>query len=330
MHKTKVRMIDIANRARVSAATVSQVLNPRKGSVRVAEATALRIRQIAEELNYRPDVSAQMLAGKRSKIIGVIIDSYAPSVHQRTLAACEDLLAEHGYRIMIGQAHNNCEILTNYIKDFIAYNVDAIICFAHEYPEQGGDVSKSFGNFKNVVFVGRPKTDDAVFIDLDIKTGIEQLVELLHRKGRKRIAMVNRQFGYNTDFQRQEGYRAGLLKCGLQYDESLVLDMEVTSECVDYLLGQQVDAVLASNDRNAVLLIKEFAARGVKVPEDISVCGFDDDEIASLFVPELTTVNQDSKAQAQAVVKLTLDMLSGHECSITAVVKPKLIERKST
>ena len=330
MQQPKIRMIDIANQAKVSAATVSQVLNPRKGSVRVAEATAKRIRRIAEKLNYRPDVSAQMLAGKQSKIIGVIIDSYAPSVHQRTLAVCEDLLAEHGYRLMIGQTHNNCEILTNYIKDFIAYNVDAIICFAHEYPAQGFDISKSFGNYKKVIFVGHPKAKDAFFVDLDVKTGIEQLVELLHRKGRNKIAMILQQFGYCSDFQRVAGYRDGLQKCGLQYDKSLMLDMEINSKCVDYLLNHKVDAVLTSNDKNAILLIKELIARGINIPEDISVCGFDNDEISSLFIPELSTVDQDSQTQAKAIVKLTMDMLSRRDCNKSIVIKPQIIERKST
>jgi LacI family transcriptional regulator len=110
MERKKVRLADIASEAGVSTVTVAKALNRTGGkNARVGAATAARIREIATRLNYRPDSIAQQLAGKKSKIIGVVMDSCAPQTYHERLSKMEMYASHKGYKFMIGQSHEDIE-----------------------------------------------------------------------------------------------------------------------------------------------------------------------------------------------------------------------------
>lgn len=340
MRGGRVRLIDVAKRAEVSRAAVARVLlGTGKDSIRVSEAKSALIRKHAKEMNFQVDKSAQMLAGKSSKIIGVLIDSYAPQVRFKTLSVVEEILAKRGYRLIIGQTHDNYENFKSYIADFASRRVDAIICFAHEYPEF--DVSREFNSFDNVVFVGCPKQlKNTSFVEVDIKKGIQKLVIHLSAAGRKKIAL----FYPGTDAlsvkQRMDGYKIELQAQGIPFDDELVYSClnnppltKDYSEVIKYLVGERkVDAIIANNDIWAVNLIKYLKRNDIRVPQDVAVAGVDDLDVAKMIDPELTTINQKTKEQGKAIAEILLHMIDkkNRNTPQQIIIEPELIIRKST
>ena len=339
MSKTRVRLIDVAKRAKVSRAAVARVLlGTGAGRIGVGKEKTALIKKIAEEMNFQPDNSAQMLAGKNSKIIGVLIDSYAPQVRFKTLSVAEEILAKEGFRLMIGQTHNNYDNFKSYIADFASRRVDAIICFAHEYPNF--DVSKDFEGFKNVVFVGKPKLENANFVGADTRKGIEKLVEHLVKTGRKKIGLWSCSAGSVNDLLREQGYQEGL------EDQRITFDVDLISYCfnyppskedslrvIDYLVKQKkVDAIIAHNDVWAVKLIKYLKRSGMKVPQDIAVAGFDNIDIAEIYDPELTTIDPKGEQQGKVIAEMILEMVENKKDNIPKMftIIPELIVREST
>ena len=337
--KTRVRLIDVAERAKVSRAAVARVLlGTGAGRIRVGKEKAELIKKIAEEMNFQPDNSAQMLAGKNSKIIGVLIDSDSPQVRFKTLFVVEKILAKEGFRLMIGQTHNNYDNFKSYIADFASRRVDAIICFSHEYPNF--DISKDFAGFKNVIFVGRPKLGNTNFIEVDTKKGIGKLVEHLTDTGRKKIGLWNLTTGSITGLMREQGYQEGIKACGMPFDVELISycfsnppQEEDCQHVIDYLVKQKkVDAIIANNDVWAIKLIKSLKKNGYRVPEDIAVTGFDNIDMAELCEPELTSVDQNTNEQGEVIAKIILNMIKNKKEVIPQQIpiEPKLIVRKST
>ena len=340
MSNTRVRLIDVAKRAEVSRAAVARVLlGTGKDSIRVSEAKSALIRKHAKEMNFQVDKSAQMLAGKSSKIIGVLIDSYAPQVKFKTLSVVEEILARKGYRLIIGQTHDNFENFKSYIADFASRRVDAIICFAHEYPDF--DVSKEFHGFDNVVFVGRPKQlKNTSFVEVDIKKGMQKIVKHLCAAGRKKIALFYPGTDASSVKQRMDGYKIELQAQGIAFDDELVYSClnnlpfkDNYLEAIKYLVGERkVDAIIANNDIWAVNLIKYLKKNDIYVPRDVAVVGVDDLDVAQMIDPELTTVNQKSTEQGDAISQIILEMIENKQINIPRqiTIEPELIIREST
>jgi DNA-binding LacI/PurR family transcriptional regulator len=339
MPKTRVRLVDIAERAKVSRAAVARVLlGTGAGRIRVGEEKARLITRLAAEMNFQPDNSAQMLAGKSSKIIGVLIDSYAPQIRFKVLSAAEEILAQEGFRLIIGQTHNNYENFKSYISDFASRRVDAIICFAHEYPNF--DILKDFDSFKNVVFVGRPKLENANFVEVDTQKGMQKLVEHLYKTGKKRIGLWTQSSGSTACYLREKGYQNGLKDQKLEFDVNLIsycFDYHPSEEdclyVINYLVKQQkVDAIIANNDVWAVKLMKYLKKCGFKIPHDVAVSGYDNIDIAGLFDPELTTVDQNGEVQGKIIAEMILKMIKNKKevTSEQMLIEPELIVREST
>jgi DNA-binding LacI/PurR family transcriptional regulator len=337
--KTRVRLIDVAEKAKVSRAAVARVLlGTGAGRIRVGEEKAALIRKLATEMNFQPDNSAQMLAGKNSRIIGVLIDSYSPQVRFKTLSVAEEILAKEGFRLMIGQTHNNYDNFKSYIADFASRRVDAIICFAHEYPNF--DVSKDFEGFKNVVFAGRPKLDNANFVGVNTEKGIAKLVKHLVETGRKKIGLWGSTSGTSTIFMRETGYKNSLEAEGIGFDVELLSysfnNPPLEDDCqhvIDYLVKKkEVDAIIANNDIWAIKLIKSLKKNGYRVPEDVAIAGFDNIDMAELYDPELTSIDQNSNYQGQIIAKMILDMIKNKKEVIPRqiLIEPDLIVRDST
>jgi DNA-binding LacI/PurR family transcriptional regulator len=339
MQKTRVRLVDIAERAKVSRAAVARVLlGTGAGRIRVGKEKAELIKELAEEMNFQPDNSAQMLAGKSSKIIGVLIDSYAPQVKFKTLSIAEEILAKEGFRLIIGQTHDNYESFKSYIADFASRRADAIICFAHEYPSF--DISKDFDGFKNVVFVGRPKLKDANFVEVDIQKGIQKLVRHLCEKGKKRIGFWNYSSGSTSHILREMGYKSEICAQGMEFDPDLIShclnSFPAPEDClkvIDSLVKQRkVDAIIANNDVWAAKLIKFLKKSGIKVPQDVAVTGFDNIDLCEISDPELTSVDQNSELQGKVIAEMILEMIKNKSKNAPRQIniEPELIIREST
>lgn len=349
----QVRMEDIAQRAGVSRRAVSRVLFPdgSKG-IRVGEKTAERIRHIAEEMGYTPNLSARQLAGADSGLIGVLIDSFASPVFYEMIPHLERVLASKGYRILIGQVHYdidaNVETIAGYLRDFAGRKVDGVVSYVHGYPGFADMVRKFCQSVGNVVYVGLPRLPGEDSVSVDTAEGVRMLVRHLHTKGKRRIAMLVPQGGYATIAARERGFQTEIGELKLNLVECPVwFFARATNSAAgarnpgwEQLWGELtrfwekhsgVDAIIAVNDMIALAVIQFLMARGISMPGQVAVAGFDNIEMGAFATPSLTTIDQCSAEVAGHVADLLLSRMADKERNCrSVVVMPKLIIREST
>ncbi len=343
--KSLPKLADIAQVAGVSIPTVAKALHGTGGiNTRVSKKTATKIRAIARKMGYRPNLVARQLAGKRSQIIGVIIDSYAPQVAFNRLAEMERQSALLGYRFMVGQSHGELDRILEYIEDFDARGVDGVICISHNYPAIAKHIDRAIANTElKAVFIGRPAEESArfSFVDIDIADGIVQAIDHLHTNGKSTIGIILPKSEYPNITARYKGYLTGLSKNNIPYNEDLLANIadtsvvkvscEIVKPALERLLDKKVDAIICSNDRVAVHTIKLLHKMQISIPQEIAIVGYDNLEICEMITPELTSIDQNPKELAQLAVNTLVEQI---EQNITEpkhiTIKPKLVIRETT
>lgn len=345
---------DIANKANVSDVAVGRVLlGSGRSNVRVGKKTEERIRQIAKELNYRPNIFAQHLKGKASKIIGVVVDSDAPDSRFALLSEVERHVSKRNYRLMIGQTRGSLNRLQDYVGDFSMWRAAGMIWMAHDYP--GNDMmgealqDRILSEIPHVVFVDQPRftRDDASYVHVDRADGVHQAVAHLVAGGRRHIGLIVIDSEARPIQERKQGYlkahrdhtleidsaRMGLIDSGeanVGYGDDH--ESRIASAARDMLGMTKVDAILAQNDVAAVYIIKECLRLGYRVPEDIGVVGFDNLPACVLVTPRITTIDKVPVEQARRTVDLVMNLIEYGTVPVEErqiVLKPKLIIRES-
>jgi DNA-binding LacI/PurR family transcriptional regulator len=350
-----VTMMAIAKRLGVSPATVSYVLNGKGRENRISKATIEAVEDAVRRLNFRPNHAARQLAGGRSNAVGVLIGTEAPA-DPRLIGKMETLAARRGIRFMVGHALGTRERVKEYLDDFFARGVDAIISIFHSHPEYGKAVLPELSRFPRVVYYEEPKGARALRSALAGACWVApdyyrlgQLVtqHLIDRK-RQRIAIVLRDTMFASLAMRYLAYRDTLKAARRKVDRRLawIMDrqpgMQWTDEfsaerarqAVDNLVvAGRADAIVAMNDTYAARLLAALRQRGLRVPDDVAVVGGDNFDVGTLVEPELTTTDLRIDDLAQETVKLLFNLLDhgsvpeGHRA---VVVQPTLIVRGST
>lgn len=343
-----VRQVDVARAVGVSQRAVSVVLGQSDSAgVRVSEATATRIREAASRLGYFPHRAAQQLKGKRSCVIGVLVGAAEVEANYHRLSRMEGLARKLDYRFMIGHVRNRDD-LASYADDFQAHMVDGVLCLRHELTAANQTaIPPQLAAMPNVIYLDPPQgLRDAWYVKLDRADGIRQAVA--HVADRRRIALV---FASQSDPKRHstpirdrvDGYREGLAALKRRVDPALIWmhpDLALTDErpglirrAVDELVeGRHADAIIASNDDVAAALIKELKSRGLSVPRDVAVIGYDNLSIGRVLDPMLTTVDPDHDRVATLMLDMLMARVRGEKVSPAMrriTVPPRLIVRES-
>ena len=342
--KKQVRLIDIATKAGVSKVTVAKVLHKTGGSnARVSKETAEKIRGIAAEMKYIPNNAARQLSGKKNNIIGVVIDSFAPEIHFKRLSLIELYAAEKGFKLMVGQAHNDTKRILSYARDFAAYRLDGVLCMAHSYPEDASAIVQEFNSLLKTVFIGAPASAnfDVSYVQADIRKGVLKAFNHLSERGCKNISLllVEDKYANKSMSERESGFFEALKRNNIPLEKATIekvsLEKPLSPESLlphlEYLVKtKKADAIIASNDTIAAMIIKCFAKMGIKVPEDVKIVGYDNIEISSLMMPSITTLDQNSHLIAKEAVNMLIDMINGSKIKRKVIIDPSLIVREST
>lgn len=334
----------IAAVANVSRVTVGKVLLGSGGDrIRVSEEVAAKIRRIGAENNYRPNVPAQMLAGKKNRTIGILMDSMCPLSTIEKVSLVEKYLNDYGYMILIGQGHNNPQKLIDYVDEFKSRGVDGFISFAHNYPGNKWLPEEYLRKIKNIVFVQKPEGEgNFANVTVDIAAGFRKLVAHLHQRGRRRIGLVVTNTSHPNVQSSRKGYFAGLEQYALPQAEELVFATPelpgnlktFCQEAVNALLTRQkVDAIMAGDDIIAYQMIKELKSQNVRIPEQVAISGFDNLMFSEYCEPGLTSVDHCNNLVAKNSIELLLSLLDNDDKEMKAlefIVDPELVIRKST
>ena len=324
---------DVSQLARVSQATVSRVLN---GTVTVSPQKRAAVLEAIERLGYRPNAFARSLATNRSGAIGALVSELSSHVYGDIIRGVEAVVEAHDMHMVVSGGHarrdserSAFEFLEHRRTDALILQVDATSdddlvawCAASRLP---------------VVVVGRhieAIAEQCVW--LDNVAGGELATRHLLERGHRRVAHITGLMSIPDARDRIEGYRRALRAYGIDYDESLVADGGFVEDGGERAMrsllerGADISAVFVANDQSAAGALKALREAGKRVPEDVSIVGFDDTIVAHYLYPALTTVRQPFDEMGQAAAWLALAAIGVAERKeVTRRFEPVLIERDS-
>jgi LacI family transcriptional regulator len=333
---------DIANKAGVSATTVSNVINGKIN--RVSPKTLEKINSIIEKSGYVPNLSARMLVSNSSRVVAIInivendsADGFLSDPFLSSfISAAEQTLREKGYYIMF-RAVKNADDLNAFLR---GWAVDGL--FATGVFDGSGIVEALRESKKPVVLIDSyiKDLDGLVNIGLEDEKGAFIATKFLAESGHKRIVFAGAKIKPGgVVFKRFSGYKGALADAGIEFDASLVFEREFsTTETI--ALGREiaalegVTAVFATADIMAAGIMTGLRESGKNVPGDISVMGFDDIFYSRLTNPKLTTIHQNMQRKGQVAADIMVGLLCGvtdpRLISSNKIVLPiSLVERES-
>ncbi|MEN2786107.1 LacI family DNA-binding transcriptional regulator [Sphingomonas qilianensis] len=306
----RVTIKDVSREAGVSIKTVSRVLNNERY---VGAATRERVQAAVALLNFRPSVAARALAGKRSFQIALICDNPSPYFVYEMQSGIRDRCAKEGVRMIAQPYDRDSATLIEDIENLVdATSVDGLILTppVTDYDAVLDLLARRGVRFVRVSPGGDVALSASTFIDNEAAARL--MTEHLLALGHRRIALVRGHPDYVTSAQRFDGYAAALAAAGIALDDDLVregrYDFASGSAAADALLDLPIppSAIFASSDDMAAGVLATAHRRGIKVPEQLSVAGFDDSALASVVWPPLTTIRQPTRAMGYAAADLLL------------------------
>ena len=322
---------DIARVANVSYSTVSRAL---ADSTRVKPATRARIQRFAREMGYTPSAAALSLVTQRTMTIGVVATTMTDMFQAEVIQAIEHAALSHGYSVILTQSGFGSERELAEIRALRERRVDGIILIS----VRAGGVYAAVLQGTNIplVFINSCQTDYGRSVRVDSLRGGTEAVEHLLDLGHRRIAYIT---GPDEDWDnlaRQEGYRSALRARGIAIDPALI----VYGDCrpsggirgMQQLLSvpHPPTAVFCYNDATALGAMRHACSVGRRVPDDLSVIGFDDTDLSAYFEPPLTTIAQPKQELGRKAMEAILSMLGGEDVEDAHLLPCELVVRKST
>jgi len=308
-----VTIKDVARRANVSFTTVSHVIN----STRPVSADAAgRVESAIAELGYFPSGVARALQSKRTRTIGMIVTTTSNPFFGEVIRGVERAAFKAGYTLMICNTDDVAQHLVAYMRMLLTNRVDAVLVMT---TNASPEFFRRLGQIKRapVVAIDAPADSvSSVFSD-DSRQGGEQVGRFLVERGFDRIAVVSGPESHPRMAHRLEGFRMALASSGRQLASENVVRTELTMngglDAARKLLGRPggelPEAVFALSDVLAIGLMHGLREAGIKIPEDVSVVGYDDIEMAAHTFPPLTTVRQPAAEIGAAAANALIDFL---------------------
>lgn len=334
VNKLTVTIKDIANKANVSITTVSRVINNKKEGI--GEETRKKILQIIEELDYSPDSIARSMKTKKTKSIGLIIPDIRNPYFPELVRGVEEIANQSNYDVLLyntdGSEHKELESL-KLIKE---NKVDGIIFTSSNTTTFDAGNKRYINNDSSVIFIDRAPeggTYSGVFLN-NVKAGYiatKHLIDLNH----KNIGCITGPKQVQNSEERLNGYKKALNDAGINVNEDIILtgDYQMHSgyEAAKKLIkNRSVTAIFALNDLMAFGVYKAAQELGVKIPNDISIVGFDNLSFNELLTPKLTTIDQKVSKMGQAAARLLLNRIAGEKQNKSIYLEPQFIIREST
>jgi LacI family transcriptional regulator len=338
LERSTLSIRDLAKRAGISVATVSRVLNNYPD---VSSETRQKVLALAQEMNYRPSAAARSLVTRRSHIIGVfflqdfVADMILHPFFQEVMVGFKRAVGAAGYDLLFFTSSRPDDGQFTYLRRCRHHQVDGVVLMG---------VNRSDPQIVELAASGIP----CMSIDVDLlgkrsgyvlsdnRTGAMQAVRHLISLGHGRIALINGPPTSRPAHDRFVGYRDALAEAGLPYRPEYVLDYDFTWQhgyaSMQTLLDlpEPPTAVFAAADHTAMGAIKAIRERGLHVPEDMAMVGFDDIEVATMVHPALTTIRQDKDGLGRVAGEALIHLIEDNRYSPPILTLPtELVVRES-
>ena len=331
-----IRIKDIADRAGVSPTTVSNVIHGKTG--RVSKATVEKINRILKEMEYVPSISARILANNSSGLIGVALgfmkkgnaSSFEDPFVSAMLGNLEYQIREHGYYMMLVARHEKDDLM----QQALGWNFDGMIAMALSEKEIA-ELSERLGKPLVTIDQYLPPELGVRSITMDDRGGAYQMSQYLIGKGHKKFLFLS-DCDLGVDHYRWLGVRQAMEEAGIEDFESrhivIPWDPEQREKAYEEMLPhfKKQTALFFSSDYYALEASNFLQNRGIKVPEEISIAGFDDVTYATLARPKLTTVHQMVDGKARRAVEVLMHLIQDEPVQKDIPPLPTtLVERES-
>ncbi len=330
----RATMEQVAREAGVSTQTVSRVLNNRPD---VSPDTRERIKEIMRQLGYQPNAMARSLASRRTRTLGLITEDFGDFFFTQVIAGAEEEARKHGYLFMLGSTELNLQDEPEYIRLLSERHVEG---FLFSRPNTESDNLQMV----NLIRKGVPVVTTAyhlpgelcTVVDVDNITGGRLAARHLLAAGHERIGMISGPSRWKAVHDRAEGFSLELKSAGLTMNPALVGEGDWSHvsgyRTMQHLLagGEPFSALFVHNDQMAIGAMRALREAGKRVPDDVSVVGYDDIPAAEYADPPLTTVRQPMREVGAIAARLLIQSVEqGERTGGEVLLQPELVRRGS-
>ncbi|WP_352428968.1 LacI family DNA-binding transcriptional regulator [Thermoflexus sp.] len=327
----RISIKDIARRAGVSHSTVSRAL---RGSPLVNPQTAERIRRLAARMGYVPNAAARSLATARTGIVGLVITTLADPFLAEIVRGVEEVALESGYRLFLATSNADPDRELAAVRALAESRVEGVIVASSRVGELYLPHLEALG--VPIVLINNQREGPFLHsVAADSRQGAHLAMAHLLALGHTRIGYITGPPAARSNRERLAGYREMLAAAGIDPDPEWIVEGNGRPEGGEWGLqrllasSRRPTAVFCYNDMTAIGALKAARAAGLRVPEDLSVVGFDDILFAAYTEPPLTTVAQPKYEMGRTAMGLLLRLLEGEQAPVHLRLPCRLVERAS-
>lgn len=338
LRRQEVSIEDIARVAGVSHSTVSRAL---RGSTLISVDVRARIQQLAGEMGYTPNAVAQSLQTRRTSTIGLVVTSIADPFLGDVAKGVEEVAREAGFSVFLSDSHNDSDQEMAIIETFHRRRVDGILATSSRITSEYRKRLKHI-RVPTVLINGQAELQDDFlhWVSVDDQAGAQLAVEHLLQLGHRSIGYLGVSSRPRSNQQRLQGYRCTLEATGILFHSEWVAiasggeasyeeDVAAGEAVFPRLLDAGVTAVFCYNDMIAIGVLRACQERGIAVPEQLSIVGYDDIRMTSYVTPALTTIHQPKVELGRMAAHVLLDLLENRPVQ-NHLLPPELVLRAST
>lgn len=332
-----ITLKEIAERANVSAMTVSRILNGRTDGFPIREETRQRVLEIAREAGYKPNLMARALRGGRSSLLGVIVRDISESFFSQIVKGINAAAVERDYRVFLGHVEERPDTTRDYGSMFEQVHSDGILIIG-DMQNDSEAVSHLLKRHKYLVGITdriQRRQFPGVYTDND--RGVTLAMEHLWALGHRHILCVS-DATINDGLMRAEVYQRFMQEHGAAERAEVLFTKRFSED--SYRMGQAIfqreqlpTAIIAATDSIAIGLMQAAFEADIKIPQELSIVGYDNIDVSRFLIPPLTTVSQLGFEMGYAATRMVIDMISGEQERDRiddVILVPELIVRKST
>ena len=334
MKQRRTSLKDLADKLGVSIATVSRAL---RNSHEVGEEMTRKVKQLAKELNYRPNPFAQSLRKEAPRVIGVIVPNLVTHYYAAVLDGIEDYASKLGYSVISSNSHEDHEREAQALDNFLNMHVEGIIaCLAQD--------TTDYSHFEQLHKMGVPLVFFARCCLEDMFSQVvgngdvaaQEATQHMIETGSRRVAFIGGPNHLDMVRRRKHGYLEALRENRIPIDRDLVvcdkIDFDVARNATLRLLEGEnpPDAILAFNDIITYAAFDAIKSKGLRIPEDVAIIGFTDGDTAAFVTPRLSAIMDQAHVQGTKACQLLMKSINGDEKIYKEVVPMILKIRESS
>ncbi len=326
---SNITMEYVAKRLNMSVSTVSRAFSR---SELVSEDTREKIRQLCQELNYRPNLNARAIACQKTNVVGMIPHNLSKIEQFESLAYnLEQIFHSNGYRLQIELGHSDPEREKGIVESMLDRKVDGIIFGSRVYTGKLDAVETLINSTTPFVIMGYYENEQVSQVAGDFKLAVNALTKHLLDLGHRKIAYLT----YAPGDPRIEGHKEAYEGYGLNHSQDLVIkvtpQLSDIREKIDKILSEKFTAILAIHDRVAASIYREFKTMNIRIPEDISVAAVGTGQPSDIWSPPLTVYEMSNDSSAKALSSILLDKINNNSKATRVVMLGgQMIARNST